>query len=181
MAIKHSFTNEELYRAALDDGGQSTAKELAHRHGLKEPNFLACITKYAVENKKPLPKMAFEKAQTTVKAVRRTRKDKDIRISCHRLASAGLGHALAFKVIADPDNVPPRLILVEDTTAPKALRITLAQAEPKLASAVKVTNNKSRSLPVPSDLHLCEDSYEPEPQQTAQRRRGRPRKITTTA
>lgn len=183
MATKHSFTSEELYQAALENGGQSTAKELAHRYGMKEPNFLAAITKYAVETRKPLPKMAFEKAQTTVKAVRRSRKDKDIRISHLRLNSAGLGHAMAFKVIADPDNVPPRIILIEDTTAPKTLRVTLASAQaPEKKTETK--NNKTKSSAVPDDSHLFEEMFEEEEAPKAQtippvRRRGRPRKVTT--
>lgn len=165
MATKQSFTSEELYRLASENGAQSTAKELAHRCGMKEPNFVAAIAKYAAENKKPLPRMAFEKSQTTVKAVRRTRKDKDIRISSLRLANAGLGNALAFKVIADPENEPPRLIIIEDVSAPKALRVTLAKAE-----------KPSTTIKYPDDSHLFEEKQQPT---QVVKRRGRPKKVLT--
>jgi hypothetical protein len=165
MATKQSFTSEELYRIALENGAQSTARELAHRYGMKEPNFVAAIAKYAAENKKPLPKLAFEKSQTTVKPIRRARKDKDIRVSNLRLQNAGLGNALAFKIIADPENDPPRLIIVEDFSAPKALRVTLAKAE----KPTKVT----RFI---DDSHLFETSEE-EKSTPVVRKRGRPKKI----
>lgn len=120
-----TYTNADLYRMVVEDAGRSTAKELAKRVGMKEPNFNSAIMKHAMESGKPLPKMAFEKSKTTVKSIRRRRKDCDIRISHFRLGNSGLGDVLAFKLVAEPDHPKgPRLVLIEDTTAPKTIRAT---------------------------------------------------------
>jgi hypothetical protein len=135
---KDQYPGADLYQLVIKDAGKSTARELAKSVSMKEPNFLAAIAKYALESKRPLPKMAFEKSKTTVKSIHRRRTDCDIRISHFRLDNAGMGDMLSFKMVAEPDHPEgPRLVLIEDTNAPKATRGKRVTAE-KLIEREKV-------------------------------------------
>lgn len=94
-----TMSDAEAYNLAVADGGRTPYTMLAKRAGHRGPNFIMSVTRHAQLNELAVPMFCWlREARKDTMTVSRIATTKDVRVSSHILASAGLASVLHFNI-----------------------------------------------------------------------------------